>query len=158
MTQYSKPENVKTTLTAWFFGRQIRMSSALYSAQRLLGRHGIALAHDISDRASCSYAMASLELICPAAVELHRRISAIANLCRASLPCHGEHVPVPLCPTSLIDCVQNGQDFNTARRLPPAHSLSPLRALPLFYFNNADPSCAFLPVSCSLHFWCSLFS
>ena len=69
------------------FRQTISMSSALYSAPRLLRRHRID-PHDISDRASCSYAGASLELIYPAPVELHtspKCISAIIDLCCAEL-------------------------------------------------------------------------
>jgi hypothetical protein len=40
-------------------------ASAFYWAQRPLRRHGIALANDVSDRARCPYALASLELIRP---------------------------------------------------------------------------------------------
>ena len=36
-----------------------------------------------------------------------------SSACAAPLS-HGEHVPVPLRPAFLIDCVQNGQDFNAA--------------------------------------------
>ena len=41
---------------------------------------------------------------------------------------HGAHVPM-FCPEFLIHCVQNGQDFSTARQLSPADALSPLPLL-----------------------------
>ena len=54
---------------------------------------------------------------------------------------YGEHVPVPLRPAFLIDCVQNGQDFNAARRLSPAYTLGPPPPPPETTPARALPEC-----------------
>ena len=70
-----------------------------------------------------------------------------SSICAVPLS-HGEHGPTVFCPAFVIDCVQNCQDFSTARRLSPTNALSPL--LPLLFLT--------LPhyfVSCVLRVLCN---
>ena len=52
--------------------------------------------HEIENRASCSYGLASVKLCWPGAIELHTRFSAIVQLCCAALPrCARSHAVLP---------------------------------------------------------------